>query len=88
MYFIVSGKVEIETETRRLCLGPGAFFGEIALITAGPRTATAVAVMPSVLLVLDCGDFHSLAIQRPDLKNAIQEEADRRRAENVPLSIG
>ena len=43
MYFIVEGEVEIQVKPEPVLLAAGSFFGEIALITGGPRTATAVA---------------------------------------------
>jgi voltage-gated potassium channel len=78
MYFIVSGEIEVRTEPKALHLHPGSFFGEIALVTGGPRTATAVATKHAVLLVLDIADFRELAARRPELAQAIHDEADRR----------
>ena len=37
MHFIASGEVEIEVGPAPLRLGPGEFFGEIALLTGTPR---------------------------------------------------
>ncbi len=81
MYFVVSGEVEIRLRPTPLRFGPGAFFGEIALVTGAPRTATAVAVKFSVLLSLHLTDFRHLAARRPELTAAIQEEAARRKAQ-------
>ncbi len=50
MYFIASGEVEVRLRPRTVRLGPGEFFGEIALLTGGPRNATIVAVQPCTLL--------------------------------------
>jgi voltage-gated potassium channel len=82
MYFVVSGEVEIRLRPTPLRFGPGAFFGEIALVTGGPRTATAVAVKFSVLLSLHLTDFRHLAARRPELTAAIQDEAARRKAQS------
>jgi voltage-gated potassium channel len=81
MYFVVSGEIEIRLRPTPLRFGPGAFFGEIALVTGEPRTATAVAVKFSVLLSLHLTDFRHLAARRPELTAAIQEEAARRKAQ-------
>ena len=78
MYFIVEGEIEIQVKPEPVILGPGSFFGEIALITGGPRTATAVARRQSVLLALDIAHFRELAATRPDLTAAIDAEAKRR----------
>jgi voltage-gated potassium channel len=81
MYFVVSGEVEIRLRPTPLRFGPGAFFGEIALVTGEPRTATAVAVKFSVLLSLHLTDFRHLVARRPELTAAIEEEAARRKAQ-------
>jgi len=41
MYFIIDGEVEIRLQAQELYLGPGQFFGEVALLTGAPRNATA-----------------------------------------------
>jgi voltage-gated potassium channel len=84
MYFIVSGEIEVRTEPKPLHLHGGSFFGEIALITGGPRTATAVATKHAVLLVLDIADFRHLAARRPELSKAIHDEAERRQLRSRP----
>jgi voltage-gated potassium channel len=81
MYFVVSGEIEIRLRPTPLRFGPGAFFGEIALVTGEPRTATAVAVKSSVLLSLHVTDFRHLTARRPELTAAIEEEAARRKAQ-------
>lgn len=85
-YFIVEGEVEVQIPPRPLRLGAGAFFGEIALITGGPRTATAIAATNCTLLTLDIADFRDLADRRPELMDAIHEEADRRLGAAKPAS--
>jgi voltage-gated potassium channel len=80
MYFVVSGEVEIRLRPTPLRFGPGAFFGEIALVTGEPRTATAVAVKFSVLLSLHLTDFRHLAARRPELTAAILDAGGRRMA--------
>jgi CRP/FNR family cyclic AMP-dependent transcriptional regulator len=45
---------------------PGDFFGEIALLDAGPRTATALSLTPSELIELDRGDLLLLFRQNPE----------------------
>jgi voltage-gated potassium channel len=78
MYFIASGEVEVRLEPRPIRLGPGSFFGEMALLERGPRMATVVATLPTTLLVLDVSDFHAFTALHPDLAQAVEAEAARR----------
>ncbi|HEV2678311.1 MAG TPA: cyclic nucleotide-gated ion channel [Aliidongia sp.] len=78
MYFIVQGEVEALVKPKPHLMGPGQFFGEIALLTGGPRTATVVTITQCRLLVLDIADFRAIAASRPELLEVIQGEADRR----------
>lgn len=65
-FIIESGKLQVwqtqEAGEPRLVqsLGPGQFFGEVALINNAPRNATIIAETPSVLLSLKREDFDSL----------------------------
>jgi len=79
MYFMASGEVEVRIESGPVRLGPGSFFGEMALLEGGPRTATVVTTIPSTLLILDVSDFHAFAAHHPDLAQAVEAEARRRR---------
>jgi CRP-like cAMP-binding protein len=57
-YAIRSGSVEIVKDGRReKTLGPGAYFGEIALLSDVPRTASVVARTPARLFRLDREGF-------------------------------
>ena len=78
MYFIVSGEVEVQIEPAPQRLGPGQFFGEIALITGAPRLATAMAAKETQLLSLDIADFRQLSARRPELSKVVTEEGQRR----------
>jgi voltage-gated potassium channel len=83
MYFIVSGEATAMVAPKPVVLGPGAFFGEMALLYGTPRSTTVVATEPCVLLVLDVADFRVLAGRRPELLNVIEAEGRRRREENA-----
>jgi len=78
MFFIVAGAINIDIGAQPIILADGQFFGEIALITGAPRTASASAAEPTQLLVLDIADFRELAAHRPELIKAIEAEARRR----------
>jgi cAMP-dependent protein kinase regulator len=54
MYVVVDGEVIVESNAHELArLGPGTFFGEIALVTDLPRSATVRAVGRVELLAID-----------------------------------
>jgi len=52
-------------------LGPGEFFGEIALIERGPRTATVITETPCRLLVLNHRSFHALMEEFPEVAASV-----------------
>lgn len=81
MYFIVAGEAEVRVDGPPIPLGVGQFFGEIALVHGGPRTATVVARTASTLLVLDIADFRELCGRRPELTEAIAKAASERRGD-------
>lgn len=75
MYFISSGSVEVELPARRVRLDEGQFFGEIAILRKGLRTATVRALEVTKLLVLDREDFATLMQQNPLIADRIHEVA-------------
>jgi CRP-like cAMP-binding protein len=72
MMVLVRGSVAVERDGERLnTLGPGDFFGEIALVDGGPRTATITAEEPSTLLVVTHRDFHSMMEEFPEVADQV-----------------
>ena len=68
MMVIVDGTVTVERDGATInALKPGDFFGEIALIDRGPRTATVTADTPCRLLVINHRDFRSLIDEFPEV---------------------
>jgi voltage-gated potassium channel len=82
MYFIAGGEVQVDVKPAPVRLGPGAFFGELALLGDSVRSANVTTTMPSTLLILDLADFRTFTANHPDLKRAIDAEAQRRMDEN------
>jgi voltage-gated potassium channel len=82
MYFIASGAVEVDLPDRKVELGEGAFFGEMALLGNSLRGANVTTTRLSKLLVLDLVDFRLLMARHPDLAETIDSEAKRRELEN------
>jgi CRP/FNR family cyclic AMP-dependent transcriptional regulator len=73
-FLIVDGRVRIERDGSTVAtLGPGDYLGEIALISEGPRTATAVTEGPAKLLVITHRGFNSLLDSSSTIRNAILE---------------
>jgi CRP/FNR family transcriptional regulator, cyclic AMP receptor protein len=68
-YLLASGSAQVERDGTVLgTLGPGDFFGEIALIDHGPRTATVTTSEPSRVLVVGHREFESLLDEFPALR--------------------
>lgn len=82
MYFIASGEVEVDLPGKKVQLGDGAFFGEMALLGNNLRSANITTTRVSRLLVLDLVDFRLLMARHPDLAETIDAEAKRRALEN------
>ena len=82
MYFIADGEVEVDLPDRKVRLGEGAFFGEMALLGNNLRSANITTTRVSKLLVLDLVDFRVLMARHPDLAETIDAEARRRALEN------
>jgi voltage-gated potassium channel len=82
MYFIAGGEVEVDLPGKKVRLGEGAFFGEMALLGNNLRSANITTTRVSRLLALDLVDFRMLMARHPDLAETIDAEAKRRALEN------
>ena len=69
-------------------LGPGEFFGEIALLDNGPRTATVVAATPMRYLVLGHEQFRDVLHQNADIAIKMLRVVTVRLRAAAPLSTG
>lgn len=78
MYFVASGEVEIELADGAVALGPGQFFGEIAVLRRARRSATVRAIQRTRLLMLDARDFRTLVSAQPDLAQRIGDVVKQR----------
>jgi CRP-like cAMP-binding protein len=68
-FFVIesgSAKVTVHGE-ERTTLGPGSYFGEVALIDDGPRTATVTAESDVKAHVLVAWDFRPMVKEDPEL---------------------
>lgn len=83
MYLIGRGAVKITRddhghEVELAVLSAGGFFGEIALLTEGKRTATVTTLTPCTVLKLKKKDFASLLSNNPDLNRRVRAVAAQR----------
>ena len=70
---VVRGEEEIAE------LGPGEFFGEIAMLETDRRTASVVAKTPMLLIVLHQRDFERIADELPTVADRIRSAVRARR---------
>ena len=82
VFFIVSGAVEVRLPDRRIRLGSGEFFGEMALLSGRPRQADVVALTYCQLLMLRRTDFERFMAANPDAEATIRRVASARLAMN------
>lgn len=72
MFVIQAGQVRITKSTRDgtktlAVLGAGEFFGEMAILNSKPRTATAEAVSPLRVLVIDAKTFSQMVVSNAEI---------------------
>jgi CRP-like cAMP-binding protein len=85
---IVDGTARVDIGGRTVAtIGPGEFFGEVALLDGGPRTATVVAETDLVTEVIGQREFAGLVEDSPHLAKLLLVGLARRlRAADVLLA--
>jgi CRP/FNR family transcriptional regulator, cyclic AMP receptor protein len=80
-FVIVEGTAEVSQDDAAIReMGPGDFFGELALLDGGARTATVVANDDVEILVLSHGEFNDLLDRAPSIaRKLLVELASRER---------
>lgn len=74
-FVILDGQVEVSTSTgARIRLGPGRFFGEMALLDSSPRTATVTAATDVQVMRISQRRFRELVEAEPKVSLAIMRE--------------
>jgi len=90
MYVIIDGRVEVRDDDRVLAtLETGAMFGEMGLVSREPRSATVVAVEPTIVFALGEDAFQELLSQRVAVRillNIIKTLSFRLRDANTRLA--
>lgn len=81
LFVIVSGEAEVSIGgKKKATLGPGEYFGEVALLDGGPRTATVTASTDLQLLGLTEWAFRGLMQEHPSIAlKTLQQMAGRLR---------
>jgi CPA2 family monovalent cation:H+ antiporter-2 len=78
MFFISSGAVEVSIAGKKIHLGPGDFFGEMALLTGERRIADVTAIDYCLFLIVTKVDFDHFIVRYPGLRQKINEIATHR----------
>jgi CRP/FNR family cyclic AMP-dependent transcriptional regulator len=86
-FVIVDGTAEVVRGDNRIAaLGPGDFFGEMALVGEERRMATVTATSPMRLLVMTRESFRSIDRTMPAVHARIVEAIEARRAAAEPAA--
>jgi CRP/FNR family transcriptional regulator, cyclic AMP receptor protein len=82
-FFVVTkGTAAVTVEEAHVAtLGPGSYFGEMAVIDGGPRTATITATVPMFMLELTPAALFRIVDQDATVAHAMEAELCRRLAE-------
>jgi CRP/FNR family transcriptional regulator, cyclic AMP receptor protein len=80
-FVLLDGTADVKKNSRRVnTLGPGDFFGEIALVSREPRTATVIATSPVRALVITDRSFRRLLDDAPQVQTKVMEAMAERLA--------
>lgn len=93
LYLIVQGTLRVSTKGQEgedvalAALGAGDFFGEVALLTGRPRTATVSALTEAELLALDRATVDKLRARHPKIDASLTEFHSRRAERTVEALV-
>jgi CRP-like cAMP-binding protein len=90
LYIVARGGVEVTFESGETApggepirLGPGQAFGEMALLSGGPRTATVWAREETELVEIKRADFERLVAEDPEMARAVERLSHSRAIRNI-----
>ena len=84
-FVLLEGSADVEKNGRRINrLGPGDFFGEIALVSRVPRTATVIATSPVRALVVTDRSFRRLLEGSAQIQARVLQALAERIAPETP----
>ena len=85
-FVLLKGEAEVTRRGETInTMKEGDFFGEIALVTKMPRTATVVAKTDVDVLVITERDFDSLLKKSPEIGRSVAEALAERVAPELPV---
>jgi CRP/FNR family transcriptional regulator, cyclic AMP receptor protein len=88
-FVIIDGTAEVLRGDEPIAeLGPGEFFGEIALIEEERRIATVRALSPMKLLVMSRNSFRTIDRSMPQVNATVAAAIKQRRAATQPATTG
>jgi CRP/FNR family transcriptional regulator, cyclic AMP receptor protein len=80
-FVLLEGTVEVRQDGRHVAdLGPGEFFGEIALVEQERRTATVAATTPVRAIVMHAREFGAMRVEMPAVADRIEAAVRERLA--------
>jgi CRP-like cAMP-binding protein len=85
-FVLLKGEADVTKAGQRInTMTEGDFFGEIALVTKMPRTATVTATSDVDVLVITEHDFDALLKRSPEIGRAVAEALAERVAPELPV---
>src|SRR5829696_1156887 len=85
-FVLLEGEADVTKGDRSINrLGEGDFFGEIALVTHMPRTASVTATSDVRVLVITERDFGALLKRSPEIARGVAEALAERIAPEIPV---
>lgn len=85
MYFVVSGRLEVQMHPNPVYLEAGDFFGEMGIIEARRRSASIIALSECNLLELKAEDFHQLLKNHDTIKASVDAVIETRKRQLVQI---
>jgi CRP/FNR family cyclic AMP-dependent transcriptional regulator len=78
-FVVVDGKAEVTRKGKSVGqVGPGDFFGELALLNNAPRNATITATTPMEVIVLTRAEFNAALAEAPGMTRKLMTGMARR----------
>jgi CRP/FNR family transcriptional regulator, cyclic AMP receptor protein len=88
-FVIVEGTAEVVRGADKIAeLGPGEFFGEMALVSDDRRNATVRATKPMRVIVMSRQSFREIDRSMPQVHSAIVKAIEARRSSGEPAAAG